>query len=208
MPVVPEEQRAVSRTGEGLANALYSLPRDEQFELSKRFCQLVPAFSDVEAKTHEQYAGRGQHTLIFRDRWKRDFVFTPAEVSDGSLLLLALLLIPFQLEPVDLVLIDEPEASLHPYLLENMVSMFRSLANGTLGRKPIQVVLATHSPTLLNFVDPSEVRFLTRSKDDGSTIIQSAPVDNPDWVRIYSDFDKELGSVWLTGGMGGVPGSS
>ena len=39
------------------------------------------------------------------------------------------------------------------------------------------------------------------------TRAHQADVDDPEWRRAYAEHDEQLGSVWLTGSLGGVPGS-
>jgi len=84
-------------------------------------------------------------------------------VSDGTLRLLALTL-PAYLPDLDGVfLIEEPENGIHPRAIE---TMFQSLSNVY----DAQVLLATHSPVILNCADPEQV--LCFAKDDhGATDI-------------------------------------
>ena len=81
------------------------------------------------------------------------------------------------------------------------------MSTGEIGKKPIQVVLATHSAELLDYVRPEEVRFLTRSQEDGSVRVNQAATDTPNWRRVYETYKQSLGGIWLSGGMGGVPGA-
>lgn len=70
----------------------------------------------------------------------------------------------------------------------------------------MQVVLATHSAELLDYVEPHEVRFLTRDEADGSTRVEAVNLDSPDWRATFEEYKRSLGSAWLSGGLGGVPG--
>ena len=73
--------------------------------------------------------------------------------------------------------------------------------------KPTQVVLATHSAELLNFVEPREVRFMSRDTADGSVQIRPAPIDSAEWAAAYAAYEQSLGGLWLSGNLGGVPGN-
>jgi len=76
----------------------------------------------------------------------------PDYVSDGTLRLLA---IASTLGAgFSLVAIEEPENHVHPHLLEALVDLARS--------SPSQVVFTTHSPHLLDYVEPSEVLVVGR----------------------------------------------
>jgi predicted ATPase len=123
------------------------------------------------------------------------------------MLAFAYLLLRFQESPADFIGIEEPERGLHPFLLGKLIELLRGLTTGQFGGKPIQVMLATHSAELLNFVEPNEVRFFSRSPKDGSVVIEKAPPDSSDWRKAYHEYQDSLGSMWLSGGLGGVPGN-
>jgi hypothetical protein len=81
----------------------------------------------------------------------------------------------------------------------------RKLATGDGGKRPLQIVLATQSAGLLEFLQPEEVRFLSRSSDDGAVIVEEAPVGTESWRDAYEAHQRSLGNAWLSGGLGGVP---
>ncbi|PTL77004.1 AAA family ATPase [Vitiosangium sp. GDMCC 1.1324] len=193
----------LTRSGDNLTNVFASLTRQQQASVAKELCRLVPMFSDVDLQPTEQ----GQHRLRFQDRWNPDLWLAPGQVSDGTMLLLAFIVLQHQNPQVELITIEEPERALHPYLLDELIQMLRKMTTGEIGKKPIQVVLATHSAELLDYVRPEEVRFLTRSQEDGSVQVNQAPTDTTNWRRVYEEYNQSLGSIWLSGGMGGVPGA-
>lgn len=193
----------LSVTGDNLANVIGSLPRGQQALLAEQLCDLVPTFKDVDLVPTSEV---GTHTLRFHDRWMPEVTYVPDEVSDGTILLLAFLVLQFQSRPPDLITIDEAERGFHPYLLGQYVDFLRKLSRGELGQKPIQVVLATHSAELLDHLEPEEVRFLSRSDDDGSIRVSEAPTASKDWEAVRAEYENSLGGIWLSGGLGGVPG--
>jgi predicted ATPase len=193
----------LNRNGDNLANVFYTLGRKQQAEIAKELCRLVPMFSDVDL----QPTSDGRHRLRFQDRWAPDLWFTPERVSDGTMLLLAFIVLQHQSPAPDLITIEEPERALHPYLLDELLQMLRRMSTGEIGKKPVQVVLATHSAELLEYVRPEEVRFLTRSREDGSVQVNQAATDTPNWRRVYETYNQSLGGIWLSGGMGGAPGA-
>lgn len=195
--------KALDRDGSNLTNVFYTLGRRQQQEVAEELCRLVPMFSDVDL----QPTSNGQHHLRFQDRWAPDLWLTPDEVSDGTMLLLAFLVLQYQEPAPDVITIEEPERALHPYLLNELLQMLRKMSTGEIGKKPIQVVLATHSAELLEYACPEEVRFLTRSQEDGSVQVSQAATDSTNWRRVYEEYNRSLGSIWLSGGIGGVPGA-
>lgn len=196
-------QERLVTDGSNLSNVFDSLSRERQVQVAQQLSRLVPAVTDVDARPAKGTSG--QNSLYFRDRWNPDVWYTPYEVSDGTILLVAYLVLQFQTPAVDLLAIEEPERGLHPYLLGELVSLLRELASGKNG-KPIQVILATHSAELLECLKPEEVRFLRRRPEDGSVEVEEAPAGTPEWEQAFQEYRRSLGSAWLSGGLGGVPG--
>lgn len=196
-----ESGTQIDSVGGNLANVFATLDRATQQAAVQAFCRLVPVFSDIHAAPLSQ----GEHQLRFRDAFRKDVWFTPSQVSDGTMLVLAYLLTQYQTPQVDLLAIEEPERGLHPYLIGSLVKFLRGMAHGEVGGKPVQIVLATHSASLLDHADPKEVRFFQRAAD-GSVTIESAPTGDATWSEYYSNYQESLGQAWLSGGLGGVPG--
>ncbi|MFL5347592.1 MAG: AAA family ATPase [Hyalangium sp.] len=192
----------LSPTGDNLTNVFASLSRQQQAAVAKELCRLVPMFSDVDLEP----TSKGQLRLRFQDRWNPDLWFAPSQVSDGTMLVLAFLVLQYQNPSPDILTIEEPERALHPYLLDELIQFLRKMTTGEIGKKPVQVVLATHSAELLEYVRPEEVRFLTRSSEDGSVQVNEAPTDTTNWQQVYKEYRESLGSIWLSGSVGGVPG--
>jgi predicted ATPase len=197
-----QQQEALSSDGSNLVNVFATLPRKTQDDVARRLRELVPLYADVNARP----LSRGDHRLVFQDRWDANVWYEPSEVSDGSIVMLAFLMLPYLNPPVDVLAIEEPEHALHPFLLGEVVSMLRDLAHGRLSARPVQVALATHSAQLLNFLEPEEVRFLKRNLEDGSTVVEEAPVGTAEWQAACHAYQDSLGEMWLSGGLGGVPG--
>jgi predicted ATPase len=189
--------------GHNLTNFFGSLTRKQQVQLGQELCQLVPLFSDVDT----QPTTNGQHQLIFQDRWDASVWYTPREVSDGTMLMLFFLALSYQQTPPELIAIEEPERGLHPYLLAQLVSLLRDITNGKRGlsNKPIQFILATHSPQLLESALPEEVRFLDRDPNTGETLIKEAPTQSPEWEEAFKIYQRSLSGAWLSGNLGGIP---
>lgn len=193
----------LSETGDNLANVIGSLTRKQQEHLSRMFCRLVPVFADVDL----QPTSGGRHELRFQDRWSEKLWYQPSQVSDGTMLMLAYLTLQYQATPVDVLTIEEPDRGLHPYLMEQVISFFRRLSSPSdPAEKPIQIVAATHSAELLEYCRPEEVRFLDRTPEDGALRVHQIDTASPDWEETFETYRRSLGSVWLSGGVGGVPG--
>ena len=195
-------QERLTPAGDNLANVFATLTRKQQTSLGEELSRLVPVVSDVDVEPTQH----GDHQLRFQDRWSPDIWYAPNEVSDGTILMTAFLTLQYQQPPIDLLVIEEPDRGLHPYLVSQLVAFLRKLSTGEVGGKPIQVVMATHSAELLDYVRPEEVRFLNRNRETGALEVHKVDPNSPDWQATYNEYRESLGSLWLSGGLGGVPG--
>ncbi len=194
------EERRLKRHGDNLSNVFDTLSRSEQGQVAKDFASLVPVLADVAARPGQS----GHHRLVFQDRWRPEIWYEPDEVSDGTMLVLAFLVAQHQLPQVDILAVEEPERALHPYLLGQLMELFRGMATGKIGPRPVQIILATHSVELLEFAKPEEVRFLSRN-DEGEVGVEAAPTETPEWEEAIREYERSMGQMWLSGSLGGVP---
>ena len=124
-----------------------------------------------------------------------DAYFDASSLSDGSLRFIALatlLLQPESLRP-SVILLDEPELGLHPYVITMLASLLKQAAAQT------QIILATQSPFLLDHFEPEDV--LVADRVNGQT--QLTRLDTPSletWLQDYS-----LGQLWEKNEIGGRP---
>ncbi len=199
---VLQQAKRLEQNGSNLANVFGTLTRKHQAEIAKHLCELVPTFQDVDV----QPTANGMHELRFQDRWSGVW-YTPQEISDGTILLTAYLTLPYQNPAPDILAVEEPDRGLHPYLIGKLISFLRTFALGAIAGKEVQVVLATHSAELLDHTRPEEVRFLSRDPGDGGVIVETIDTTKPDWQATYHEYRDSLGSIWLAGGLGGVPGN-
>ena len=81
------------------------------------------------------------------------------ELSDGMLRFLCLASALLNPVPPPMLMVDEPEAGLHPRLLPVIADLIKTAAERT------QVIITTHSPDLLNRFDLADVAVMSRSDD-------------------------------------------
>jgi predicted ATPase len=167
----------LSPTGDNLAGVFASLTPSQREEVVEQLCRLVPHVGDVGLRQ----TGPRTQQLRFRDRWQPNLWFTPWQVADSVLLLLAYLVLPYQTPLPDVLTLDEPERGLPSGLLGEVVGLMRRISIGASGVPPVQVIIATHSFELLEHVQQEEVRLLSRSSEDGSVRVGSTLQDAPDW---------------------------
>lgn len=117
-----------------------------------------------------------------------DGTLVPAELmSEGLLYYLAFAILPY-LEPTGLLLIEEPENGLHPARIAEVMRVLRAISEKT------QVLLATHSPLVINELQPDEVTVVTRSKAHGTKATLMKDTANfEERSKVYA-----LGELWLS----------
>lgn len=117
-----------------------------------------------------------------------DGTFVPAEhMSEGLLYFLAFAALPY-LEPASLLLIEEPENGLHPARIKEVMDILREVSKTT------QVVLATHSPLVINELQGHEVTVLTRTAEAGTQArLLKDTFNYEERSRVYAN-----GELWLS----------
>ncbi len=118
----------------------------------------------------------------------------PHNISDGTLRILAIISALYG--GFSLVVLEEPENCIHPYLLETLMSLARD--------SPSQVVIMTHSPYLLDYVRPEEV-YLVGKEDLETKVKKLSTTSEMERVKRFLEEGGTLGEAWLSGIVGGTP---
>jgi predicted ATPase len=102
-----------------------------------------------------------------------DQMFDAFHVSDGVLLFTALAMQAIDAGPGSVIFLEEPEHSIHPTRLHDIVELLRRMVH----EKGCQFVIATHSPVLLSeFRDEPEAILLFRRGDEGTLVTRLSDV--------------------------------
>jgi len=118
--------------------------------------------------------------------------------SFGTVRALALFAMLHDPTPPRLTCIEEIDHGLHPHALDRVVDRLRSAAQRT------QIIAVTHSPALVNRLNPEELIVFERDAQTGETVI---PNINPSDVEAAGkEAGLGLGEMWFSGVLGGVPG--
>ena len=178
----------LSREGENLSlvtEYLYKRHPEVFQNIIEKMKARVPGISSIDVKTTEE----GRVLLRFQDGAFQD-PFLARHVSDGTIKMLAYLVLLHDPRPFPLLCVEEPENQLYPKLLVELVEEFRAYA-----ARGEQVFISTHSPDLLNAAQLEEVFWL--SKEGGHTTVKRAQ-DDPQIERYMKDGDQ-MGYLWKQG---------
>jgi predicted ATPase len=150
-----------------------------------RVKEIKPLRTEVEGKWTFQ---------IVEDRIR---ALSPASISDGTIRLLTLLVATcWSARNSSLLVIEEPENNLHPHLCEQLVALFRTTSETR------QVIVTTHNPGFLDYLEPNEL--LLCERDEETTFTQLIPAANRENVDLFR-LKYTLGDLWVQGMLGGIP---
>jgi predicted ATPase len=183
----------LSREGENLSLVIEYLHKHHLpvfRAILARLTKRVPGITDVDAKTTEE----GRVLLKFQDGAFED-PFLARYVSDGTIKMLAYLVLLYDPAPHPLLCVEEPENQLYPSLLWDLAEEFRAYAV-----RGGQVFVSTHSPDFLNAVQIDEAFWLV--KKSGYTEVRRAS-DDAQVAALIAEGDQ-LGYLWNQGLFSGV----
>lgn len=184
-------QERLTKTGDNLANVIQGLAEQHGERLEHIFGVLrrrVPRIERVLADTMPD----GRLLLRIKDAPFSHPVLARF-ASDGTLKMLAYLVLLYDPAPPPFIGIEEPENFLHPRLLPELAEECRAAAERT------QLLVTTHSPHFLNALRPEEVRVLWRD-DDGYTQTRRA-AELPGVAEFVAQ-GAALGHLWMEGQLG------
>lgn len=122
-----------------------------------------------------------------------------SRVSFGTLRAIVLFNMLHDPFPPALTCLEEIDHGLHPHALDRVVDRLREASSRT------QIIVATHSPALVNRADVGELIVFERNPTDGSSIVVDLSAAR---IRaLMKETDYQLGELWFSGELGGVPKS-
>jgi len=177
----------LSPNGDNLPNVLYYLHERHPEVLAKITAQMrrwVPGLADIvpEITSDERLL------LRFKDApFEKPL---PAQyMSSGTMRLAALLTLLYEPDATGLLGMEEPDNELHPLLLYRLAE---ELGKASETR---QLLVTTHSPMLLDALDPAQVWILHRGTDGYTKATRTADIPNvPELVEDGSP----LGYLWTS----------
>ncbi|WP_367161455.1 AAA family ATPase [Fischerella sp.] len=158
----------------------------------KQLAGRVPQLEKVESEPTID----GRLALLFKDTpFSRPFLARFA--SDGTLKLLAYLILLNDPNPPQLLCIEEPENGLHHRLLEPLSEELLAYSQRA------QVFVSTHSPFFVNTIkDPKYLWIFQRENNGYATVTRADEI--PD-AKDFIESQAGLGDLWSEGYLRGLP---
>lgn len=180
-----------------LADALLTLRmRDEQafLDVQRDLAAILPGLDQIELGSLGGSTASAVVRLVERG------VSRPVDLADasfGTVRSLALLVALHDPSPPSLTAIEEIDHGIHPYGLDVLVDRLRSAAERT------QLLVTTHSPTLVNRLKVGELVMCGRDADTGASRIPALRRD--ELQEAVGGGDLRLGELWFAGVIDGIP---
>jgi predicted ATPase len=192
-------------SGRGLSGFYDTLERNERplFESAERALNKRGIFEAQNIRVLDTGDRRRLLALVRQDGRE----FTARVLSDGALRFLALLALAYTPRPPSLVCFEEPENGVHPGRLPFIVDTLRSITERRAeGGRRSQVLVNSHSPYLVDLLDPEEM-LVASLGDEGRSHFVSVTEDlfrnRPALKELLESGERTLGEVWSEGWLDG-----
>ena len=200
-PAAVSDKAELGTDGSNLAAVLDRL-RDEEPDrfdaVNSQLGQWLPEFDCILFERPHQ----GKKSIALRTR-EGHYGIPASDLSQGTLIALALLTLAYLPDPPPLIGLEEPDRGIHPRLLRHVKDALHRLSHPeSCGekREPIQVIATTHNPYFLDLFKPEEIVIANRL-DQEVRFERLSEQSNIDEIL----GDAPLGEAWYTGILGGVP---
>ncbi|HOJ97665.1 MAG TPA: AAA family ATPase [Methanospirillum sp.] len=179
-------QEHLSSTGDNLPNVIQYLMERHPFvyeEICQTLSSRIPRLSRIEA----EIMGDTRLNLQIYDAPFKEPVLARF-ASDGTLKMLAYLVLLNDPVPGSLIGIEEPENQLHPLLLPHLAEEFHKATSRT------QLLVTTHSPALINEAKPEEVFSIYRDEDGYTRAERLSDIEE---LKGFLEEKIPLGDLWM-----------
>jgi len=185
----PGKGKTFRTDGSNLPWVIEHLQASEPQKFRDWIAHVQTALPDVEnIKTIERPEDRHRYMVVC---YKNGLEAPSWIVSDGTLRFLALTLPAYLPGFKGVYLIEEPENGIHPRAVQSAFDSLSSVYNA-------QILIATHSPVILNAVDPEDVLCFAKTPEGVTDIVSGSEHPNlKDWQR-----ETSLGTLFAGGVLG------
>lgn len=184
----PDPHEHLSVSGDNLPNVIAYLEQrypERLAEILSTLARHVPYLETVRTEV-----SRNQRLqLMFKDI-PFSTPFPVSNVSDGTIKLLAYLVMLSDPDPPQMIGLEEPENQLHPRLLHGFAESCRVASAAA------QIIVTTHSPHFVNGIQMEEAWVLFRDQDGFTQAHRAADMRG---IKEFMAQGAQLGSLWTEG---------
>ncbi|MEM9462844.1 MAG: AAA family ATPase [Myxococcota bacterium] len=195
------ERPSLRRDGRGLASVLTDLAATDPDRLGEIFeatREIIPAFESARMPRQRLRGNEGAEIgnglqLKLYGKW-----IDASIVSEGTMLVLGLMTIIHGVRSTRLLLMDDIERALHPKAQRTLVERLAMMTKNGAG---LQLVCTTHSPYMLDVVDPEDILVVRAATDSGLSRCRRL-VEHDAWDKwrqsmTPGEFWTYVGEDWL-----------
>lgn len=177
--------------GSNLAIVLKSIRRDlnKRRAFSNLVTDLLPFIDDWRVK---EFAADKSLLFTVREKYSRDVDIPAHLVSDGTINIAALI-VALYFEEKSLIIIEEPERNIHPFLISKVVDMLKEASNEK------QIIVTTHNPEIVKYAGLENILLISRGKEGFSTI--SRPSEKEE-VKIFLENEMGIEELYVQNLLG------
>jgi len=173
--------------GKNIALVLKNLTKNS--DLLQKFVNLVDVCLPFINSIDTESLADKSILLSIKENFNKDLQLPATFASDGTIEVITLIDILF-FERRNVVAIEEPEKNLHPALLQKIMELMRDAS------KNKQLIITTHSPEIINYVDIKNILIIKRDKD-GFSVIKKA--DNDTELKYFLHENISISQVFSDG---------
>jgi predicted ATP-dependent endonuclease of OLD family len=159
-----------------------------------------PQFIEVDGKAildKKNQAVTGQEIVLDMNTGDR----IPAHaISEGTMLTLGLLTVLMNPKQPNLVLLDDIEQGLHPKAQRELITVFKQIIQAN---PNLQIIFTTHSPYIIDELQPSQVHVLSNSKAGFTHVKRLDEHPDAEWAKqtlTTGEFWNAEGEDWVVDG--------
>jgi len=162
-PSAPGQGAMLTRNGSNLPWVVWELEKEHPDRHQDWVQHLRTALPELESvRTVDRPEDRKRYLML---RFTGGMEIPSWTLSDGTLRMMALTVIPYAFDCRDVWLVEEPENCIHPLNLETVIQSLRSVYDG-------QVLVATHSPAILSLARLENILTFQNTRNTGAQIIR------------------------------------
>ncbi|MBL8571735.1 MAG: AAA family ATPase [Phreatobacter sp.] len=196
LPASAIEPSRLSADASNLAAYLQWM-KDEYPDIFEKLCQdvryVLPSFVSFE---FSKLGGSSEAIVVqLKERYLTDL--TPlGRASFGTIRAISLFAMLHDPSPPKLTCLEEVDHGLHPHALDRLVQRLREASDRT------QIIVATHSPALVNRLQEDELCVFERDEETDATRVVDLGELNVSAMIEESGYG--LGELWFSGTLGGA----
>jgi predicted ATPase len=162
-PSAPGQGAMLTRNGSNLPWVVWELEKEHPDHYQDWVQHLRTALPELESvRTVDRPEDRKRYLML---GFTGGMEIPSWTLSDGTLRMMALTVIPYAFDCRDVWLVEEPENCIHPLNLETVIQSLSSVYDG-------QVLVATHSPAILSLTPLEKILTFQNTRNTGAQIIR------------------------------------